>query len=231
MPSQTPSDTFVTDCELILFGKDVKPVDRSGRKGYVIACNDSSVSINGIIFFNRNVAPPQRVVPIDSSIETKAAVLESAIHRLRPAWDQKTGNVTIDGKTHAPGETFRLSVPEYGTSVSVNVAPHALGVQYEDQSVGVMPGVAEPVNPVKATFDYVLKELHVRALVVMGKGYSYTFPQSEASRVRASLAKIPTTAEFLSVDEYGRKHYKPLTIDGLMWDSAVISDFVEASQK
>lgn len=231
--SGAPVDTFLTGCELVLFGREVEPVVRNGQSGYYVTSDDSTVSINGILYFNRNTRPPTLISPIDPEIVRKSRVMESAIKIVDLHRNENTDEVTLEGVTRHVGESFSLDVPDHQAQVSVSLYQDGFAIKYEGLQLYCsrhqhqLPDT--PKDPVESTARWIVGMLRGHRLVIMGTGYAATFPLEQAPPIRVSLSKIPAQAELLYVDGYGKKQYKPLTIDGYLWDGGIVRDVVESN--
>lgn len=232
IPPATPADTFlVTDNALILFGRDVQPAFTDGRAGYHITKDDSTVRINGIVFFNAKTKP--RPYPVDPKIQHDVTVIEAAAKLLESYRDDGADSVVVNGRVYRPGDTFALRVPQYDVAVDVKLYEgRQVEIAYDNQKVVFIEAPPhEPVNPVDVVYDGVIGNLHGARFVVMGRGYCYTFLVSQEAGVRASLSKISSLAEVKHVDPLGVKYYEPLTIDGYLWTNSIIRDVLDPRTK
>jgi hypothetical protein len=121
-----------------------------------------------------------------------------------------------------------MTVPQADAEVTVTLTDeHSMWIEYEGQRMYfMMAPESEPVDPVYSTYASVIEQLRAGRFIVKGKGYAFSFPLSEAERVRTSLSKIPKLAKLKTVDEVGVPYYEPVTIDGFLWSNGVIRDFV-----
>ena len=229
-----PPDTFIAGCELILSGKSVPFWIDSGRRGYRIQKTSRTLTVNGMTVFSGDM--PSRKIVVSQDMERVGSVISSAAAMVRESRDKQSGALTAGSVQHHTGDTFSLEVPSHNATVEVTLgAAGAFSVTFEGHEMiyGAVKAPAtqgDAIAPVDAAFYDLLRHLRAGRLVVKGVGYTYFFPLSNASAVRASLAKIKGVAELESSNE-AEVRYKAVRIDGYLWDSGVVRDFLESGDK
>jgi len=241
--SELQSTAFVSGSKLILFGKDVATVSREGKHGYLIEKTNESVTVNGITYVSVSTPRPLPAVSRYPELEREADVIQAAAQRLWGYRDAakkrmrttgfKSSLLEVDGSLKRAGDDFAMKVPEYDAEVSVHLYENQMSVTYNrtqlvypiDRPVAV-PKEEQDARRLELVFQTLARDLDGKRLIVMGNGYSISFPLQEESAVRASLAAIPARAKIERVDSAGDVQYAPMQVDGFNWPANVVADFV-----
>jgi hypothetical protein len=146
-------EVLVSGGQLILHGREIAPVERDGRSGYVFELSDTAVTINGVCY----VKAPSR----DPSAQAH-----------------------------------------------VREQPDSIYLQRE--------------------FDSLRSHIeHGALVVVVGRGYTITFPPDRVDRALASIDQIPERARKVPSPE-GGMDFGYVIIDGFFWPARFVRDVMSA---
>ncbi|MDH5628512.1 MAG: hypothetical protein OEY69_09485 [Candidatus Krumholzibacteria bacterium] len=229
------ADTMIaTDCELILFGKDVLPVTRQGRRGYWISRDDTSVTCNGITCMTVSDYFPK--VVITPEIERKTRLVRRAAERIWESRETNHGSVVIDEEVRGPAEVFQLSVPEEDAMVTIRLSENEMTIYTDVNDIATVYPLDRPQmlsqdalgeRIVRSAYQSLVDAIVPNRLVVVGAGYRYSYPRAMAAEVRAALGEIPRAAELDYVDSLGRARYKPVKTRIATWNPTLVGEVME----
>lgn len=229
-----PADTFVTGCELILYGREVPPIVKDGRSGYWIVKSDREVRVNGKLCLSLDSLPRQLPTsPITPQVVRTAKVLEAAAEIVRKSPRQVDGAAVVEQEFRKAGEAFVVEVPEYGTTALVTLHEDVMFIEYDGVRVSFQRDRPKPVDPVEkerrrldAAYWGTISSLKRGYLVLKGGNYAFFYPLSDSQEVRAQLLNLPMLVEQEANSRPGRITYKPVKIGGRMLPTGVIEDFL-----
>jgi len=230
-----PAESFVTDCELILFGREVPKVTENGKLGYRIVKRPDAVLVNGLVCVSASTTLPEPVF-VDPQIEAASRVIQAAADYLWSNKEVRRGAIVVAGESHPVGVPFTLMLPEKEATVEVTIlGGGAIWIEYGGQRVGYpaerpptpLPEAMRIEERLDGAYRFMLDDLKPGRLVVKGGGYAYFFPLSRAAEVKASLAKIPARAKFEHFDVYGQAIYEPIQDGDFLWHSSIIREVME----
>jgi len=233
-----PHETFVTSCELYLFGKFVSPrvyPEFGDSAGYLIKKTGTDVTVNGITFFDLKQADLVHRVEPDSALKYRCRVLGEAERQFR----ERTKAVLANGTCMVDSTLFSEDVP---TPFLVNGCKEVVLVTLMKDYIYFQFGKDTEFIPryprrapskedrdeqrVDVAYGQLINHLKPGAIVLAGRGYANRYPLAEAELLKAALAKIPRLARPIQEDLYGRMVYEMIEVDGFKWASNVIRDFV-----
>lgn len=243
-----PASTFVSGCEIYLFGKYVDPVEGpDGTMGFLIEKTDSAVTINGRHFFSpydppKKVADTPLIREIRERSRHKREIVEATEKQFRAKVqrDPQTGAYSVDGVVYEPRRPtpFVIELPDHIDTVDIKISPSYMDeldyfiVFYQGEDLIGMPITPPPAREQDNEFilDMAyqsLAEIRPGFIILIGRGYQDWYHLSEAPRLKAALAKIPALAKPLHEGFYeGEWEYEWLKIDGYTFDSKIIRDFI-----
>jgi len=229
-----PADTFLTGCELILFGEDVPPMARNGQTGYWVVKTDSVVAVNGIVITSLSPTPAQPARPISPEIRRGSEIIEEAADIVWRSRESHKGLVTMDGETHSVGDEFSLSLPAHGASVKIKLYDASMTIVYEDRRTEFpldrpVPRSQAELDEIRlnGAYESLVHELKAGCLVIRGASYTYIWPLSRSAEIRAALAEMPAKAEIQLIHPDDGPYYKAIRIGGMIFDSSAIRDFIQ----
>lgn len=246
-----PASTFVSGCEIYLFGKYIEPVEGpDGTMGFLIEKTDSAVTLNGRHFFSP-YDPPKKVAdtPLMREIQERGRPKKEIVQateeqfRAKVRRDPQTGEYSVDGAVYEPERLmpFVVQLPDRIDTVEVKILPNFMDGRdcftmfYKGEDLRIRLTILPPPTPPKEEEDAFsldvayqgLAEIRPGLIILIGRGYKFWYPISEAPALKAALAKIPTLARPLHEGFYeGEWVYEWLKIDGYTFDNAIIRDFI-----
>jgi hypothetical protein len=237
---------FIPDCDICLHGEFLDPVQSpfdANEYGALIEKTKNKVFVNGKVYISF-AEPGPHVFTEEKVRRNENTVKGYAAKKFRE--DASPSN-DVPGAYKVGGQLFRPGVPtvfvidEKHDSVTVTVAPKYMGntdyiiVEYRGSKIaydlykGPRASAAQlNEQSLDATFRGLTERCEPGRLMLMGRGYVYSYPQSERDRLIRALKQIPALAEPKFRDYRGEMQYEPVTIDGFRFQSEVIRDFVKS---
>jgi hypothetical protein len=226
-------EAFRTDCILYLHGHPVPMVTVDSTRGYLVTKTGSSVSVNGVVYYEPiDVVPQTRIVTHPN--EPVEDVLEEAIRQI---WNRVTLSndetiVTLDGTpvydnikyaVKLKGRKEEVDVTFYGSGFTVYCQGNQVGAP--NKRPPIIPKDEEIAAALEKKYSQMVYGLSPGRLVVAGVGYFNTYPRMKKDEVISALKQVSTRTE-LTTSENGSTRYKSVTIDGYYFTSDLVRDFV-----
>lgn len=232
-PPEVVADTMIAvDCELILFGRDVRPIGRSGVRGYWVASDDTSVTVNGVRCMSVSTYFPKIDVPPE--IEHASRIIERVAGELLRSRKAHGGQFIVYDEVREAGDSFELLLPDDPTPVSVELQTDGMRIRYGtvetrylfDEAFAIQrDGLSQRL--VRTAYLEMVRSLRPGHIVVRGRGYHYSYPLARAGEVRNAIEEIRLNAHADYVDSLGRTVYAPVRTSLGLWVGDLVKEIVE----